>query len=722
MARRLTVGSADDVSLKAANTTDAQVEAKAKAGKAGDTGVGISVGINIAVDNDTAAKLDGTLTGGDDVTLDATGSHVVNATAEGGGQSTGATGVGGALALTVADNATEATIGYKATGLDVTGAVERHGDASRVEHDDGQGRRHGQFDGGGCGDLRSGFVDDSAVASTARNITADGAVSFTASADGSSKSEATASAAGADKSTEEAKQGAKSGEGTADKQAGSAAGLASKQSGRQARPMKSVDSKKGGASTESGSVSVAASLALNIANNDAIAMVGDGLTIKAGDGAGIGSLTVRSANLMSAEAIAQGLAATKADGDAVGVGVAVNVAQERNEASVGAGAIVTADGVIVEATMAERDVTMTIASVTVVDTSSEKIFLGAGHGLTTGEKVTYDKGASGNSVIGGLTDDSDYYARVEEGGFITLYDTEDHAKAGGATGRVDLTSAGSGTGHKFSHGGILGLGASDVLFDPAAQHRVVDLGAGHNLRTGDAIVYENGGGASAGGLVDGKTYYVIVLKDNRVELAASLEDAIAGKAVALSGAGTGSQKLIDHTSTFRAEAVSGASGGEVGVAGSLAVQYASTNTQAVIGLDHDAPSGAVTLTLGGEDVIIKAQNLTETTVSAKPAGIASGSDTGVGASVAVNISLNNTVAQIENGETVSGSAKNFLVVGGFRQHRLHLRGGRRAGQYGGWWGDCAGLCRERHRCAHRERRRYRWHHCAQRQSGRYRNA
>ena len=606
----------------------------------------------------------------------------MNATAEGGGQSTGDTGVGGAVALSVADNATEATIGYKATGLDVTGAVSatatHHGSSTTTAKGDGTGSSTAV----GVA-IALGFVDDSALATTARNITADGAVSFAASATGSSKSEATASAAGADKKAEETKQGAASGEGTADKQAGSAAGMASKQSGE----TKSVDSEKGGASTESGSVSVAASLALNIANNDAIAMVGDGLTIKAGDGAGIGSLTVRSANLMSAEAIAQGLAATKADGDAVGVGVAVNVAQERNEASVGAGAIVTADGVIVEATMAERDVTMTIASVTVVDTSGEKIFLGAGHGLTTGEKVTYDKGASGNSVIGGLTDDSDYYARVEEGGFITLYDTEVHAKAGGATGRVDLTSAGSGTGHKFSHGGILGLGASDVLFDPAAQHRVVDLGTGHNLRTGDAIVYENGGGASAGGLVDGKTYYVIVLKDNRVELAASLEDAIAGKAVALSGAGTGSQKLIDHTSTFRAEAVSGASGGEVGVAGSLAVQYASTNTQAVIGLDHDAkssPNGAVSLTLGGEDVIIKAQNLTETTVSAKPAGIASGSDTGVGASVAVNISLNHTEAQIENGETFSGSAKNFIVdrrIPPTRRTRMRRPGRKAARQW-----------------------------------------
>jgi len=643
-----------DVTIGAANTTNAQVEAKAKTGEAGDTGVGISVGINIAVDNDSRALIaDGaTLNGGNDVSLTATGSHVVNTSASGGGQSTGATGVGGALALTVADNETEARIGSNlAAPLNVTGAVNvtanHHGSSATTAKADGTGSSTAV----GAA-IALGFVDDSALARTDRNITADGAVSFSASADGSSLSEATASAKGVSKSGESSK-----GNTSADDQSKSGAGLASKQSGE----TKSVDSKQGSASTENGSVSVAASLALNVANNSAIATIGDGRTVIAGDGAGVGSLTVKSANLMAAEAIAKGVAGTTPGGDAIGIGVAINVAQEKNEASIGAGSTVAADGLDIEATTLTRDVSMTVASVDVVDIASEKIFLGAGHGLSTGEKVTYHKGDSGNTVIGGLTDGSDYYVRVEEGGFVSLFDTEAHAKGAGTAGRVDLSGLGSGVDHKFSHGGILGLGAEDVVFDPATQQRVVDLGAGHNLRNGDAIVYENGGGASIGGLEDGKTYYVIVLKDNRVALAASLEDAVAGKAIELGGNGTSSQKLIDHASTFRAEATSGASGGDTGVAGSLSVNYAKTDTQAVVGLDHGSKLGAAQLTLGGGDVVIRAENNTETTVSAKPAGIASGKDTGVGASVAVNISLNNTVAEIENGETVSGSAKNFLV-------------------------------------------------------------
>jgi hypothetical protein len=42
------------VTLKAQNTTESIVEAKASA-EAGNTGVGVSVGINVAVENDTRA-------------------------------------------------------------------------------------------------------------------------------------------------------------------------------------------------------------------------------------------------------------------------------------------------------------------------------------------------------------------------------------------------------------------------------------------------------------------------------------------------------------------------------------------------------------------------------------------------------------------------------------------------------------------------------------------
>ena len=96
--------------VSAANTTEATVEAKSKAAGA-DTGAGVSVGINIAGNNATRALVDGTLSGGADVTLSATVSHKLDTLAQGGGKAADGTGVGGALALTVAmNNDTEASL------------------------------------------------------------------------------------------------------------------------------------------------------------------------------------------------------------------------------------------------------------------------------------------------------------------------------------------------------------------------------------------------------------------------------------------------------------------------------------------------------------------------------------------------------------------------------------------------------------------------------------
>src|SRR5690606_21825817 len=127
----------------------------------------------------------------------------------------------------------------------------------------------------------------------------------------------------------------------------------------------------------------------------------------------------------------------------------------------------------------------------------------------------------------------------EDGGKIKL-----RTLSNGTPGAVvDLTSAGSGTGHKLKPvidtssvgGAAASLLKDDVVLDPAGNHRVVKLNAGHGLKTGDAITYEAGSGAM-GGLQDGKTYYVILLDNNTAELAASAADALAGKAIKLNSA------------------------------------------------------------------------------------------------------------------------------------------------------------------------------------------
>src|SRR5262249_31382118 len=176
------------VTLGAANTTESTVEAKASAAS-GKTGVGISIAINVASNTTNAGLADGAiLTGGSDLTLSATGSHTATTSTNSGGAAKNGTGVGGALSIPVSDN--------ESTARHLTGAVSvtaTHHGASTTTAD---GTALGSDAAVGAA-ITLAFVDDSATATTARNITADGAVSFTANADGASSASSKASAAGA---------------------------------------------------------------------------------------------------------------------------------------------------------------------------------------------------------------------------------------------------------------------------------------------------------------------------------------------------------------------------------------------------------------------------------------------------------------------------------------------------------------------------------------------
>jgi hypothetical protein len=68
----------------------------------------------------------------------------------------------------------------------------------------------------------------------------------------------------------------------------------------------------------------------------------------------------------------------------------------------------------------------------------------------------------------------------------------------------------------------------------------------HGLRNGDRVVYRPGNGVSVGGLQDGQSYFVVVVDPRTVKLAASLDDAVAGRAVPLSSPGSGASHVLSR--------------------------------------------------------------------------------------------------------------------------------------------------------------------------------
>jgi hypothetical protein len=198
--------------IGAENDTDAQVLATANAGDSGGTGVGISVGINVAF-NETKAvagfnSLSGedsatevvTFTQGNDLDLRSKGKYALSTRAEGGAVAADGTGVGGGLAITVADNVTEAALADKG-GVSVSGDVKFDATHSGTSTTTAKGEAAGVDAAVGAA-VALAFVDDSVVATTGSDITAAGAVSLLASGDGASEARAIASAAGTTKAAE----------------------------------------------------------------------------------------------------------------------------------------------------------------------------------------------------------------------------------------------------------------------------------------------------------------------------------------------------------------------------------------------------------------------------------------------------------------------------------------------------------------------------------------
>ena len=321
------------------------------------------------------------------------------------------------------------------------------------------------------------------------------------------------------------------------------------------------------ATTSGGDIQVAGAVAVSVVNSSTEAYL---------DGTGLlesgGAISIKAASNVTSRAIADGSTTDKSAGTGVGIGVAVNVADVDTSAYLAGNVGLDAPaGITVEAGMTERSLAELGPT---VDLAADSIALPVGHGLESGDEVTYGAG-TGGTQLGGLTDTGNYFVNVV-GGKAKLYDSKEHAQIGGQIGLVDLTGLGAGTAHTLTKTG----GGSPVTFDPQATSGVdfdddkIAVGSAPALKTGDPVVYNHTGASPIGNLIGGTTYYAIVQDDGTIKLAESPTDAAGGTAIdlgAVAPGGTHSFTDASGTHRFIAEAKSGAGAGDVAFAGSLAV-------------------------------------------------------------------------------------------------------------------------------------------------------
>ncbi|NNU43172.1 beta strand repeat-containing protein [Ramlibacter montanisoli] len=219
-----------------------------------------------------------------------------------------------------------------------------------------------------------------------------------------------------------------------------------------------------------------------------------------------------------------------------------------------------------------------------VDATAETLSLAPSHGLDTGDRVVYRAG--GGTAIGGLVDGNAYFVRVQ-GDDVTFYDTKQHARDGGALGRVNLTDDGTGTSHKLVT--RVNLTQADDDGTPSSA-----FGTGHVLTKSEFLeaqdaVSQDANSLKGGGEVDQPN--VKGIDSNGDEAGGTT--AIPGQRNLTANTATVQGVAIAATSRDDIETyAAGIGGGTVGVAIAAAVNVVNVNTSAFIGANADVNTDA----------------------------------------------------------------------------------------------------------------------------------
>jgi hypothetical protein len=202
------------------------------------------------------------------------------------------------------------------------------------------------------------------------------------------------------------------------------------------------------------------------------------------------------------------------------------------------------------------------------------------------------------------------------------------------------------------------IGQDTQGFDPAAavdtNNSTITADSLRGFTPGQALIYHTGGGAAIGALVDGGIYYAIIdaVNPNRIKLAASVADALAGNAIDLTSTGTGSTHTLTagQPGTTEAAIRNGASVNAHGTGAVLVTAEDKSTITATVG------TGALAVGIVGASIGI---SLTTNTIgSVVNADIAGADVTTTGGDVSVAASANQAI----DGKSIATAAS--ISIGG----------------------------------------------------------
>ncbi len=539
-----------DVSLSAVNQSEhiATAQPTSDGGASGsDVGVGASVALNLAPANDAIAELaDGaTVSGAHDFSLTATSQHTFTTTAQAGAESSDGTAVSAAVAITLAQNTTTARLGTGAS-LTLSGSLNATATHTAGATTTATGEAAGADVAVGAV-LALNLVTDTTTATTDRALSAAGDVTFSAHASAATSASATASAKG----TEKDKEQNQSGNSTANDQVADQKSFGEGKAGTSTTDAPSAE-------TSDGAVSVGAALALNLAFNNAKAMIPANGNVIAG-----GLLTLSVSNQTDASATADGQATGKATTTGVGVAVALNWVETTNEASIGANSTISAGGLSQEAVMTDvsGDTTQTFKAE-----------------ATSGAGAT-DTGVAGSLAINIVNNTSE--AIIESGTSVTVNGGDIQLTAVNQsehTVNAKPTTAGGATGSDVGVGASVALSITEnttraEIEDTVQLHGTPDnlsltATANHTLATAASTGAESQGGTGVSAAA------AITIANNTTTARLGT-----GNAVSLSGDLTLS---ATHTASTTSTADSTAAGSDVAVGASLALNIANDTVTATL--------------------------------------------------------------------------------------------------------------------------------------------